>query len=100
MDRIGLLAMAIVDPELHPQFAALAAPVEVSARPVVLDNNAKARKKALYRTLAETVMQRRAQCTNNFVDFAGDQFGCVVKDVRPELEFSMPPRHSCHSERL
>ena len=31
MDQIGLLAMAIVDPVLHPQFAALASPVEASA---------------------------------------------------------------------
>ena len=75
MDRIDLLAMAIVDPVLHPQFAALVAPVEVSAR---LDNNAKARKRALYRTLAETVMHRRALYTNTFVDFAVGQFGCVV----------------------
>ena len=82
MDRISLLAMAIVDPVLHPQFAALAAPVDVSAR---LDNNAKARKRVLYRTLAETVMYRRAQYANTFVDFAVDQFGCVVKDIRPEF---------------
>ena len=75
MDQIGLHAMAMVDPELHPQFAALAAPVEASARPVVLDNNAKARK----RTPAETVMNRRAQYTNSIVDLAVGQFGCVFK---------------------
>ena len=41
VDRIDLLVMAIVNPKLHPQFAAPAASVEASAIPVVLDNNAK-----------------------------------------------------------
>ena len=68
IDQIRLLAMAFVDPVLHPPFAALAAPVESSARPVANIKANKARKRALYKTLAETVMHRRAQYTNTFVD--------------------------------
>ena len=85
MDRIGLLAMAFVGPELHPQFA----PVETSARPVVLDNNAKARMRALHRTIVETVMHRRVPYTNTLVNFAVGQFGCVTG--LGGFEFSMPP---------
>ena len=66
VDRIALLACALVDPELHPKFTAISAPIETNLRPAFLDLGAARAALARWTNIAESVMQRRDGYSNPF----------------------------------
>lgn len=83
VDRYALLACALVDPELHPMFTAISAPIESNLRPAFLDLGAIHVTLARWTNLAESVMQRRDGYTNPFKSVLITAHGTVLADIDP-----------------
>ena len=83
VDRIALLACAVVDPELTQAFAAIVAPIAPALRPAFLDLGAIHVTMARWTNLAEQFMQRRDGYSNEFKDLVVTGHGTVLADIDP-----------------
>ena len=83
VDRIALLACALVDPELRSMFTAISAPIETNLRPVFLDLGAVHAALARWTNIAESVMQRRDGYSNPFKSIIVTGHGAVLADIDP-----------------
>lgn len=81
VDRYALLACALVDPELHPMFTTIFAPIESNLRPAFLDLGAVHVTLARWTDLAELVMQRRDGYSNPFKSVFITAHGTVLADI-------------------
>ena len=83
VDRYALLACALVDPEVHPMFTAISAPIESNLPPAFLDLGAVHVTLARWTNLVESVMQRRDGYSNPFKSVFVTAHGTVLADIDP-----------------
>lgn len=83
VDRVALLACALVDPELNHMFTTMAAPVDAAVRPAFLDLGAIHVTLARWTGIAEAVMARREGYFNPFKEVSITGHGKVLSEIDP-----------------
>lgn len=83
VDRIALLACALVDPELNHMFTTMAAPIDAAVRPAFLDLGAIHVTLSRWTGIAEAVMARREGYFNPFKEVCITGHGKVLSDIDP-----------------
>ena len=83
VDRIALLACALVDPELNHMFTTMASPVDAAVKPAFLDQGAVHVTLARWTGIAEAVMARREGYFTPFKETVITGHGRVLFDINP-----------------
>ena len=83
VDRLALLACALVDPYMTKMFADISAPIEAALRPSFLDSGATHTMLARWTMIAEEIMRRRDGYSNPYKEVFITGNGNVLEGIDP-----------------